>query len=184
MWYTQIYADDMCVLGGKSYWENFSYAMNQSCLESGAWSPAEGSFIRGRCTNLCIQRVWINAKKHQFCDCAMPGTPVWWGTQVTCLKWIQQLRCFKYNVYISASSNGDLSWVLFISLASLACCIPDIDLSRCLSSELSPSNPSTSKLVFQCPSYLCPPFPWNEAGHQVVPLPLRIYMTLEDESQN
>lgn len=176
----------MHVLGEKSYWilwESFSYAMNQSCLESGEWSPAEGSFIRGRCTNLCIQRVWINAKKHQFCDSAMPGAPVWWGRQVTWLKWIQQLRCFKYNVSRSASPNPDLSRVLFISLASLACCIPDIDLSRCLLWTI-PRNPSTSKLVFQCPSYLCPPFPWNEAGHQVVSLPLRIYMTLDDESQN
>lgn len=177
----------MCVLGKKSYWilwESFPYAMNQSHLESGEWSPAEGSFIRGRCTNLCIQRVWINAKKHQFCDCAMPGAPVRWGMQVTWLKWIQQPRCFKYDMYISASPNRDLSRGLFISLASLACCIPDIDLSRCLSSELSPSNPSTTKLVLWCPSYLCPPFPWNEAGYQVVPLLLRIYMTLGDESQN
>lgn len=151
MRYTQIYADDVHALGKKSYrifWEGFSCAMNQSCLESGEWSLAEGSFIRGRCTNLCIQRVWINAKKHQFCDCAMPGAPVRWDTQVTWLKWIQQLRCFKYNMSISASPIPDLSRMLFISLASLACCIPDIDLSRCLSSELSSSNPSTSKLVF------------------------------------
>lgn len=151
MRYRQIYADDVCVLGEKGYWilwESFSYAMNQSSLESGEWSPAEGSFIGGRGTNLCIQRVWVNAKTHRFCDSAMPGSPVRWGTQVTWLKWIQQLRCSKHNMYTSASPNRDLSRVLFIPLASLACCIPDIDLSRCLSSELSPSNPSTSKLVF------------------------------------
>lgn len=73
MGYRQIGTDDVCVLAKRCYWvlwKSFSYAVIQSSLEAGEWTPGEDSFMKGRCSHLYVYSVDTCQEKSvlSFCD--------------------------------------------------------------------------------------------------------------------